>query len=80
MGCACIALSTVTVIIVKRVKPIKHVKFRDEPITLGETDEVDSWDKEMVRGDVAGSGALEVVEGVGHSSPSSLPTGHLTLK
>ena len=34
----------------------------------------------MVRGDVDGSGALEVGEEAGHSSPSSLPTGHLTLK
>ena len=30
LGCTCIAVSTVTVLLVKRIQPIRHVTFKDE--------------------------------------------------
>jgi len=85
VGCACIAISTVTVIIVKRVKPIRHVQFQDEPVSFGATKKVvETWQDEVITKDmsapVATGGVLEMENAADQSSSQSLPRGQLTLK
>ena len=73
VGCACIAISTIIATLVKRVKPIRHVKFQDEAEIFGDTEGVvETRDEAMIEG-----GPLT---GSDEDSSQILPGGKLTLK
>eukprot|EP00116_Pleurobrachia_bachei_P011959 sb/3472221/ len=65
IGCGCIALSTISVMMVKRVKPINHQEFTDEPDVM-ET--------------VAREETVVTMENQEEEQRTEIPKGHLQLQ